>query len=96
MVPRSTESPSVRELVTYGNHSPVDQAQNNGPSANSQEIMVSTENVRYEGTKDQSVTSPGEEALGRNYHVSHFKSIIKYPQRYNSGFGADREWNNEV
>ena len=53
------------------------------------------ENVRPEGTEYQSVTSPGEEALGRNFHVRHFKSIIKYPQRYNSGFGADREWNND-
>ena len=57
-VPIRTNMISVRELVTYGNHSLVDQAQNNGPSANSQEITVSTENVRYEGTKDQSVTYP--------------------------------------
>ena len=56
-----------------------------------QEITVSMENVNPEGTEDQSVTSPIREALVRNVHVRRSKRIRKYPQRYDPGFGADRE-----
>ena len=48
-----------------------------------------------EGTKDQSVTSPSGESLGRNIHVRRSKHIRNSPQRYNTGFGAAREWKND-
>ena len=73
---------------------PTFQAQNDGYSY-SQEITASMENVRPEGTEDQSVTSPSGEALVMNVHVRHSKRIRKSPQRYNPGLGADREWNND-
>ena len=41
------------------------------------------------------MTSPSGEALGRNFRVRRSKRIRNYPQRYNPGFGAAREWNNE-
>ena len=46
------------EPGTNGNHVPIGQAQNDGNSANSQEIPVSVDNVCPEGTEDQYVTSP--------------------------------------
>ena len=52
------------------------------------------DNRHPEGTEYQYVTSPSGEALGRNVHVRHSKRIRNYPQRYNPGFGAAREWNN--
>ena len=91
-----TEMPSVRELVTNGNHGPIGQEQNNGFSANSQEIPVSMENVCPEGTEDQYVTSPSGEDLGRNFHLRRSERIINSPQRYNPGFGAAREWKNDA
>ena len=62
------ESPSVRELGTNGNHAPIGPSQNDG-SSDSQEILVSMNNVCPEGTEDQYVTSPSGESLGRNFHV---------------------------
>ena len=82
------------EPSTNGNHSPIGQSQNDGSSANSQEITVSMDNVYPEGTEDQYVTSPSGEALGRNFHVRRSERIENSPQRYNPGFGAAREWNN--
>ena len=52
-------------------------------------------NVRPDGTEDQYITSPSGEALGRNIHVSRSERIINSPQRYNPGFGAARNWNND-
>ena len=92
-VPSRTESSSVREPDTNGNHTPIGQAHNDS-SSDSQEIPVSMDNVRPDGTEDQYFTSPGGEAFGRNFHVSRSKRIRNYPQRYNPGFGAAREWNN--
>ena len=54
------------------------------------------DNVRPEGTEDQSVTSSIGTDLGRNVHVRHSKCIINSPQRYKPGFGAAREWNNDA
>ena len=50
------------------------------------------ENVRPEGTEDQSVTYPSGESLGRNIHVRLSKCIRKYIQWYDPGFGSAREW----
>ena len=61
-------------------------------SSDSQEILVSMENVCPEGTEDQYVTSPNGEALGRNFHVRRSERIRNSPQRYNPGFGAAIEW----
>ena len=58
------------EPGTNRNHAPIVQAQSDGYSANSQEILVSMDNVCPEGTEDQYVTSPRGEDLGRNVHVS--------------------------
>ena len=90
-VPDSTEIPAVREPGTNGKHSPIGQAQNGGSSANSQEIPVSMEYVCPEGNKNQYVTSPSGESLGRNVNVRRSKRIRNSPQRYNPGFGADQE-----
>ena len=54
------------------------------------------ENLLPEGTEYQCVTSPIGEALGRNFRVRPSERIRKYPQRYNPGFGAAREWNNNA
>ena len=54
------------------------------------------DNVRPEATEDQSVISSSEEALVRNFHMRRSKRIRNYPQQYNPGFGAFREWNNET
>ena len=53
-------------------------------------------NLRPEGTEAQYVTSPSGKALGRNFHKRRSKLITKSPQRYEPGFGAAREWNNDV
>ena len=53
-------------------------------------------NVRPEGTEDQSITSLDGEALGKNAHVRRSETIRNYPQRYNPGFGDDREWKNDA
>ena len=89
MVTSRTEKPSFREPDTDGNHAPIGQAQNDG-SSYSQEIPVSMDNVRPEGTEYQYVTFPSGGALRRNVHVRCSKLIRKYPQRYNPGFGAAR------
>ena len=54
------------------------------------------ENVRTEGTEDQSVTSPRGEALGSNVHVRRSERIRNSPQQYKPGFGAAREWKNDT
>ena len=51
--------------------------------------------MRPEGTEDQYVTSPNGESLGRTVHVRRSKRITNSPQRYNPGFGDDREWKND-
>ena len=94
-VPRRTEGPSVIEPGTNWNHAPIGQAQNYG-SSDSQEITVSMDNVRPEGTEDQYVTSTDGEYLGRNFHVRRSERIINSPQRYKSGFGSARELNNDA
>ena len=68
------ESPSVREPGTNGNHAPIGQAKNDGSSANSQEIPVSMDNVRPEGTEDQYITSADGEDLRRNVHVRRYEN----------------------
>ena len=50
------------------------------------------DNVRPEGTEDQSDTSPSREALGRSVHVRRYECIRKSPQQYDPGFGSAREW----
>ena len=52
------------------------------------------DNVCPDGNENQYVTSPSGEALGRNFNVRRSKRIRNSPQRYNQGFGADREWKN--
>ena len=91
-----TEMPSVREPGTNGNHALVGQAKNGGSSANSQEIPVSMENVCPDGNENHYVTSPSGEALGRNVNVRRSGRIRNSPQRYNPGFGASREWENDT
>ena len=54
------------------------------------------DNVRPEGTEDQSITSPSGEALRRNIHVRRSERIRKYSQQYNPGFGAARECKNDA
>ena len=71
-------------------------AQNDGSSANSQEILVSMDNVCPDGNENQYVTSPSGESLGRNFNVKRSKRIRNSPQRYNTGFGAAREWKNDT
>ena len=54
------------------------------------------ENVRSEGTEDQSVTSPSEEYLKKEYLCEAFQTYQKYLQRYEPGLGSAREWNNDA
>ena len=54
------------------------------------------DNVCPEGNENQYVTSPSGEALGRNVNVRRSERIRNSPQRYNPGFGAAREWNNDA
>ena len=49
-----------------------------------------------DGNKNQYVTSPSREALGRNVNLRRSERIINYPQRCNPGFGAAREWKNDA
>ena len=75
---------------------PIGQLQNYSSSDNNQEIPVSVESVRPEETVSKSVISPSGEALVSYVHVRRSKCIRKSPQRYNPGFRASREWNNEA
>ena len=52
------------------------------------------DNVCPDGNKNQYVTSPSGESLGRNVNVRRSELIRNSPQRYNPGFGAAREWKN--
>ena len=54
------------------------------------------DNVRPEGTENQSITSPSVEDLGRNLHLRRSERIIKSPQRYDPIFGAAREWKSDA
>ena len=54
----------------------IGQAQKDGSSANIQEIPVSMENVRPEGTEYQSITSVDGEDLMRNVHVRRSKKYF--------------------
>ena len=47
------------------------------------------------GDEDQSVTYSRGEALGSNVHMKRSERIISSSWRYNPGFGAAREWNND-
>ena len=68
-----TEGASVKKPGTNGNHAPIGQAQNECSIANSQEILVSMDNVRPEGTKDQSIKYTDGEDLRRNVHMRRSK-----------------------
>ena len=52
------------------------------------------DNVCREVTEDQYVTSTSGESLRRNVHMRRSERMRNYPQRYNPGFGATREWKN--
>ena len=54
------------------------------------------DNVFPECTEDQYVTSPIGESLVSNVHLRRSERIRNSPQRYNPGFGAAREWNNDA
>ena len=54
------------------------------------------DNVCPDGDENQYVSSPSGEALGRNFNVRCSERIRNSPQRYNPGFGAAREWNNDA
>ena len=75
---------------------PLVKAQNDGSSANSQEIPVSMDNMCPYGNENQYVTSPSGETLGRNVNVRRSECIRNSPQRYNPAFGAAREWKNNA
>ena len=94
-VPIRTERPSVKGPGKYGNHAPIGQAKNYGSSANSQEILVSMDNVRPKDTEYQYITPPSEEAFVSYFHVRRSKRIRKYPQWYKPGFGATIECKND-
>ena len=75
-VPSRTEIPSVREPGINGDHEPIGQAQNDGYSANIQEIPVSMDNVCPEGNEYQYVKFPSGEDFERNVHVRHSEQIF--------------------
>ena len=79
-----------------GTMRPLVKAQNDGSSAKSQEIPVSMYNMCPDGNKNQYVTSPSGETLGRNVNVRRSECIRNSPQRYNPRFGAAREWKNNA
>ena len=54
------------------------------------------DNVCPDGNENQYVTSPSGEALGRNFNVRRSERIRNFPQRFNPGFGAAREWKNDA
>ena len=54
------------------------------------------DNVCLDGNEDQYVTYPSGEALGRNVDMRSFERIRNSQQRYNPGFEAPREWNNDA
>ena len=79
-----------------GTMRPLVKAQNEGSSANSQEIPVSMDNMCPDGNENQYVTSPSGENLGRNVNMRRSECIRNSPQRYNPGYGAAREWENNA
>ena len=54
------------------------------------------DNLFPDENENQYVTYPSGESLGSNIHVRRSESIRNSPQRYNPGFGAAREWNNDA
>ena len=54
------------------------------------------DNVCPDGNENQYVTSPSGEALGRNVNIRRSERIRIFPQRFNPGFGAAREWKNDA
>ena len=54
------------------------------------------DNVCPDGNENQYITSPSGEFWGRNVNVRHSERIRNFPQRYNPGFGAAREWKNDA
>ena len=62
-----------------GTMRPLVKAQNDGSSANSQEIPVSMENMCPDGNENQYVTSPSGETLGRNVNVRRSECISLGP-----------------
>ena len=54
------------------------------------------ENMCPDGNENQYVTSPSGEALGKNVNVRRSERIRNFPQRFNPGFGASREWKNDA
>ena len=79
-----------------GTMHPLVKSQNDGSSNNIREIPVSMDNVCPDGNENQYVTSPSGEALGRNINVRRSERIRNFPQRFNPGFGAAREWKNDA
>ena len=75
---------------------PLVKAKNDGSNAKSQEIPFSMDNMCPDMNKNQYVTSPSGEALGRNVNVRRSECIRNSPQPYNPGFGAAGEWNNNA
>ena len=68
-------------LALMGIMRPLVKAQNDGSSANSQEIPVSMDNMCPDGNENQYVTSPSGETLGRNVNVRRPERIRNSPQR---------------
>ena len=54
------------------------------------------DNVCPDGNENQYVTSPSGESLGRNVNVRRSERIRNFPQQFNPGFGAAREWKNDA
>ena len=54
------------------------------------------DNVCPDRNKNQYVTSPSGEALGRNVNVRRSERIRNFPQWFNPRFGASREWKNDA
>ena len=54
------------------------------------------DNLFPDGNENQYVTSPSGESLGRNVNVRCSERIRNSPHRYKPGFGAAREWKNDV
>ena len=53
------------------------------------------DNVRPEGTENQSITSADGESLGSNVNMRRSERIRNSPHQYKPGFGAAREWKND-
>ena len=76
---------------TDGIHAILGQLRNCGFITNRQEISVSMENFRPEGTEEQYITSTSGKYLFRSVHVRRSESIRKYPRKFEPVFGAARQ-----